>query len=107
MEALLQRIISLIPAEINVTKLSLPISEFIDGKGNTLPDAANVLQSEIKPIFYLLADYYFKSRDFTRAIKYYVMDLALEPTRFDSWAGISLSKASRVETKLNSTEVIP
>ncbi|ETN63580.1 hypothetical protein AND_004696 [Anopheles darlingi] len=107
MEALLQRIISLIPAEIDVTKLSLPISEFIDGKGNTLPDAANVLQSEIKPIFYLLADYYFKSRDFTRAIKYYVMDLALEPTRFDSWAGISLSKASRVETKLNSTEVIP
>ncbi|XP_050089319.1 calcineurin-binding protein cabin-1-like [Anopheles aquasalis] len=107
MEALLQRIIALIPTEIDVTKLSLPISEFIDGKGNTLPDAANVLQSEIKPIFYLLADYYFKSRDFTRAIKYYVMDLALEPTRFDSWAGISLSKASRVETKLNSTEVIP
>ncbi|XP_052866977.1 calcineurin-binding protein cabin-1-like [Anopheles cruzii] len=106
MEALLQRIILLIPSEIDIVKLSRPISEFIDGKGNTLPDAANVLESEIKPIFYLLADYYFKSRDFTRAIKYYVMDLALEPSRFDSWAGISLSKASRVETKLNSTEVI-
>uniref|UniRef100_A0A182NFP7 Calcineurin-binding protein cabin-1 MEF2-binding domain-containing protein n=1 Tax=Anopheles dirus TaxID=7168 RepID=A0A182NFP7_9DIPT len=107
MEALLQRIILLIPHEINMAKLSRPISEFIDGKGNTLPEAANILQSEIKPIFYLLADFYFKSRDFTRAIKYYVMDLALEPSRFDSWAGISLSKASRVETKLNSTEVIP
>uniref|UniRef100_A0AAG5CSA0 Uncharacterized protein n=1 Tax=Anopheles atroparvus TaxID=41427 RepID=A0AAG5CSA0_ANOAO len=107
MEALLQRIIPLIPAEINITRLSRPISEFIDGKGNTLPESANILQGEIKPIFYLLADFYFKSRDFTRAIKYYVMDLTLEPSRFDSWAGISLSKASKVETKLNSTEVIP
>uniref|UniRef100_A0A182P907 Calcineurin-binding protein cabin-1 MEF2-binding domain-containing protein n=1 Tax=Anopheles epiroticus TaxID=199890 RepID=A0A182P907_9DIPT len=106
MEALLQRIILLIPNDINMMKLSRPISEFIDGKGNTLPEGANILQSEIKPIFYLLADFYFKSRDFTRAIKYYVMDLALEPSRFDSWAGISLSKASKVETKLNSTEVI-
>uniref|UniRef100_A0A182SQ67 Uncharacterized protein n=1 Tax=Anopheles maculatus TaxID=74869 RepID=A0A182SQ67_9DIPT len=107
MEALLQRIILLIPREINIAKLSRPISEFIDGKGNTLPEAANILQSEVKPIFYLLADFYFKSRDFTRAIRYYVMDLALEPSRFDSWAGISLSKASKVETKLNSTETIP
>uniref|UniRef100_A0A182REV5 Calcineurin-binding protein cabin-1 MEF2-binding domain-containing protein n=1 Tax=Anopheles funestus TaxID=62324 RepID=A0A182REV5_ANOFN len=107
MEALLQRIILLIPCEINIMKLSRPISEFIDGKGNTLPEAANILQSEVKPIFYLLADFYFKSRDFTRAIRYYVMDLALEPSRFDSWAGISLSKASKVETKLNSTETIP
>uniref|UniRef100_A0A182M2K2 Calcineurin-binding protein cabin-1 MEF2-binding domain-containing protein n=1 Tax=Anopheles culicifacies TaxID=139723 RepID=A0A182M2K2_9DIPT len=106
MEALLQRIILLIPTEINMMKLSRPISEFIDGKGNTLPEAANILQSEVKPIFYLLADFYFKSRDFTRAIRYYVMDLALEPSRFDSWAGISLSKASKVETKLNSTETI-
>ncbi|XP_035900937.1 uncharacterized protein LOC118507065 [Anopheles stephensi] len=107
MEALLQRIILLIPREINMMKLSRPISEFIDGKGNTLPEPANILQSEVKPIFYLLADFYFKSRDFTRAIRYYVMDLALEPSRFDSWAGISLSKASKVETKLNSTETIP
>uniref|UniRef100_A0A182VXI8 C2 domain-containing protein n=1 Tax=Anopheles minimus TaxID=112268 RepID=A0A182VXI8_9DIPT len=107
MEALLQRIILLIPIEINVMKLSRPILEFIDGKGNTLPEAANILQSEVKPIFYLLADFYFKSRDFTRAISYYVKDLALEPSRFDSWAGISLSKASKVETKLNSTETIP
>ncbi|XP_050067865.1 calcineurin-binding protein cabin-1-like [Anopheles maculipalpis] len=107
MEALLQRIILLIPREINIMKLSRPISEFIDGKGNTLPEAANILQSEVKPIFYLLADFYFKSRDFTRAIRYYVMDLALEPSRFDSWAGISLSKASKVETKLNSTETMP
>uniref|UniRef100_A0A182K5N1 C2 domain-containing protein n=1 Tax=Anopheles christyi TaxID=43041 RepID=A0A182K5N1_9DIPT len=107
MEALLQRIILLIPTDINMIKLTRPISEFIDGKGNTLPEAANILQSEIKPIFYLLADFYFKTQDFTRAIKYYVMDLTLEPGRFDSWAGISLSKASKVETKLNSTEVIP
>ncbi|XP_052903342.1 calcineurin-binding protein cabin-1-like [Anopheles moucheti] len=106
MEALLQRIILLIPCEINMMKLSRPISEFIDGKGNSLPEPANILQSEVKPIFYLLADFYFKSRDFTRAIRYYVMDLALEPSRFDSWAGISLSKASKVETKLNSTETI-
>nr|XP_049462674.1 calcineurin-binding protein cabin-1-like [Anopheles coluzzii] len=107
MEALLQRIILLIPSDINMMKLSRPISEFIDGKGNTLPEGANILQSEVKPIFYLLADFYFKTQDFTRAIKYYVMDLALEPARFDSWAGISLSKASKIETKLNSTEVIP
>lgn len=108
MEALLQHILSVLPETYDVSQQTGPITEFINGNESILPMAPgnDLLCFKIRTIYYLLADYYFKSRDFTKAIKYYVMDLTIEPTRFDSWAGISLSKASKCETMLNSTEVL-
>lgn len=102
MEQLLLKILPLIPREIDPNSSTGPIREFIAGKTCELPPRFDLLPQRISCIFYLLADYYFKSRDFSKTLRYYVLDLACEPTRFDSWAGLALSKASKLETKLNS-----
>ena len=59
---------------------------------------------EVESVFYLLADYYFKNKDWVKAIENYTLDLALVPARFDSWAALALATGSRLETKLNSCE---
>ena len=60
--------------------------------------------SEVENVYYLLADYYFKNKEWVKAIENYILDLALVPDRFDSWAAVALAIASRLETKLNSCE---
>ncbi|XP_055599565.1 calcineurin-binding protein cabin-1-like isoform X2 [Uranotaenia lowii] len=106
MEALFQNMLILMPESCDISNYTNPIMRFINGEQSTLiPKAVNILNFKIRPIYYLLADYYFKSRDFGKAIHYYVMDLTIESTRFDSWAGVALSKASKCETTLNSTEI--
>lgn len=102
MEQLLQRIVNLMPKENDPSLYTTDIEEYIDGKTTELPEPINCLPYRIKCIFYLLADYYFKTRDFAKSVKFYIMDLAICPTRFDSWAGLALSKTSKMETKLNS-----
>lgn len=62
------------------------------------------MPQEVENVFYLLGDYYFKNKDWTKAIENYILDLALVPDRFDSWAAVALAIASRLETKLNSCE---
>lgn len=108
MEALLQHILLLMPEACDVAPYTGAIMEFINGKESVFTNVVreDLLCFKIRTIYYILADYYFKNRDFGKAIKYYAMDLTVEPTRFDSWAGISLSKASKCETILNSAEVL-
>lgn len=108
METLLQQCISTMPIKYNIIGHTKPIEDFINRKTNSLPMLFNsdVLCFKMNWIYYLLADYYFKCRDFSKAIQYYEMDLTVDPTRFDSWAGISLSKASKCETMIGSIEVL-
>uniref|UniRef100_A0A1A9VR67 Calcineurin-binding protein cabin-1 MEF2-binding domain-containing protein n=1 Tax=Glossina austeni TaxID=7395 RepID=A0A1A9VR67_GLOAU len=103
MEQLLLKIISLMPQDLDLSESVEHITKFIEGQLESLPEEAKAFKwpYKINSIFYLLADFYFKSRDFFKAIKYYILDLAISPVRFDSWAGIALSKASKIETKLN------
>lgn len=54
-----------------------------------------------KNIYYLLADYYFKNKDFTRAKEYYNYDLVINPDRFDSWAASGLIRANGVDRALS------
>lgn len=77
------------------------MEKFICGDLSDLPKPLNILPYRTNAIYYLLADYYFKNRDFVKSVKYYVPDLSNCPNRFDSWAGLALSKASLLETKLN------
>lgn len=102
MEQLLQRIVALTPPEIDPRLRCVDMEKFIGGELNELPKPLNILPYRMNSIYYLLADYYFKNRDFVKSVKYYVPDLSNSPTRFDSWAGLALSKASLLETKLNS-----
>lgn len=102
MEQLLQRIVALIPTEIDPNSHCSNMEKFISGEIANLPSGLDILPHQMNSIFYLLADHYFKNRDFSKSVKYYVLDLSNFPRRFDSWAGLALSKASILETKLNS-----
>ena len=62
------------------------------------------IPSAVENVFYLLGDYYFKNKEWAKAIDNYMLDLALVPDRFDSWAALALATGSRLETKLNSCE---
>ncbi|XP_055540519.1 calcineurin-binding protein cabin-1-like isoform X2 [Wyeomyia smithii] len=108
MEAFLKHILLIFPEYLNISKYTEPTYNFINGTGDIMPNIniGSKICIKIRPIYYLLADYYFKNRDFSKAIEFYIMDLTVEPTRFDSWAGVALSKASKCETLLNSAEII-
>lgn len=107
MEQLLQKIIALIPEDVDPSKHANEMEKFISGDSTELPEALDILPNRINTIYYLLADHYFKNRDFSKTIKFYTYDLGNCPTRFDAWAGLALSKASMMETKLNSCTSIP
>lgn len=106
MEQLLQKIVLLIPSNLDVSTMTSNINNFINGTSIIIPDEIIVLPSRISCIFYLLADYYFKNRDFSKPIRYYILDLTLHPFRFDSWAGLALSKATLLDSKQNSCNPI-
>lgn len=102
MEQLLQRIVALVPEDIDAGAHIEPILNFIGGTTDDMPEAYVALPYQIRCIYYLLADHYFKNRDLVKSIRYYVLDLVTCPNRFDAWAGLALSKASKLETRLNS-----
>lgn len=102
MEQLLSKMLQLVPKEIDPYRNFDKVFSFISGSNDELPENIAALPHQISTIYYLLADYYFKNRDFSKTLKYYMMDIVCNPTRFDSWAGISLSKATKIEGKLNS-----
>lgn len=56
-------------------------------------------------------DYAFLSNCFffpsyRKAIKFYILDICVNPDRLDSWAGMSLARMSRLEQKLNSVSML-
>lgn len=106
MEQLLQRIVALTPPEIDPSLHCMDMEKFISGESEDLPKPLNILPYRTNSIYYLLADFYFKNRDFVKSVKYYVPDLSNCPTRFDSWAGLALSKATLLETKMNSCDAL-
>ena len=83
-----------------------PFKFSLKGRKPNIPDYLkhNGLPNEVVSVFYLLGDYYFKNKDWVKAIDNYVLDLALNPERFDSWAALALASGSRLETKLNSCD---
>ncbi|RZC42711.1 calcineurin-binding protein cabin-1, partial [Asbolus verrucosus] len=100
LEQLLQRIIALVPSTMDPQPHMPKLSEFIHGKATELPEPIN-FSIKVRAIYYLIGDYYFKQREFNRCIKYFMMDLCINPMRVDSWACIGLSYLSQLENKLN------
>ncbi|XP_076807625.1 calcineurin-binding protein cabin-1-like [Clavelina lepadiformis] len=54
--------------------------------------------------YYLLADYYFKNNEMNKGVKYYLHDIRINPDRFDSWAGLALSRSSQTDERLRLCE---
>lgn len=105
-EAMLKKIIALIPEELKPNRLMDNLMMYIKGETDQLPINDNPLPNDVKDIFYLMADFNFKNKTWSKAIRYYLLDLCNNLDRFDSWAAMALARGSQIETKLNSCESI-
>jgi hypothetical protein len=47
--------------------------------------ASEEFPRQLRDLFYLLADHFFKNNEFPTALKYYRIDLSLNAQRVDSW----------------------
>lgn len=55
----------------------------------------------MEDLFYFLGDFYFKNKEFGKALKFYTHDVCVNPNRFQSWAAMAFTRASRLEEKFN------
>ncbi|XP_023502487.2 calcineurin-binding protein cabin-1 isoform X1 [Equus caballus] len=105
---LLKRIATIVP-RTERPALSLDrVSAYIEGTSAEvpcLPEGADPSPPVVNELYYLLADYHFKNKEQSKAIKFYMHDICVCPNRFDSWAGMALARASRIQDKLNSNEL--
>ncbi|TRY56617.1 hypothetical protein DNTS_023521 [Danionella cerebrum] len=105
---LLRRLSGIIPRSDGPTLSVDEVSSYIEGgtdKVPALPEGAPPVPPVVKELYYLLADYHFKNKEQSKAIKFYMHDICVCPNRFDSWAGMALARASRIQDKLNSNEL--
>ena len=58
-------------------------------------------RTQVQDLFYYLGDYYFKNKEFSKAIKFYMHDICMNPKRFQSWAAMALARGSRLEEKIS------
>lgn len=103
LEQLLQRISALVPPECDPQPLLPKITDFVNGVIDELPDPID-FPFKVKAIYYLLGDYYFKQSEVGRSMKYFLLDLCINPLRLDSWACLALAFSSQLESKLNHCE---
>ena len=104
-EALLRRIVALIPDKVKIDKRKASAMDFLTGKTKRLKGLKKCgkLPQEVKDLFYLLADFNFKSNsEMDKAIEFYAIDLSFNRERFDTWAALALAQGSKMDHKLNS-----
>nr|XP_016852557.1 PREDICTED: calcineurin-binding protein cabin-1 isoform X2 [Anolis carolinensis] len=105
---LLKKIAAIVPQTERPTLKMEEVSGYIEGtlsKAPALPEGADDSPPVVTELYYLLADYHFKNKEQAKAIKFYMHDICICPNRFDSWAGMALARASRIQDKLNSNEL--
>ncbi|KAK3607470.1 hypothetical protein CHS0354_015617 [Potamilus streckersoni] len=109
-EHLLKKISQLVPEDERAVGVSLEeLHNYIEGQTNfppTMPSERQVKLPILKELYYLLADYYLKvNKEAGKAIKFYLHDLSVNPTRLDAWAGMALARMSQLEQKLSSIDL--
>ncbi|XP_036923186.1 calcineurin-binding protein cabin-1 isoform X2 [Sturnira hondurensis] len=105
---LLKRIATIVPRTERPALSLDKVSAYIEGtsaEAPCLPEGADPSPPVVNELYYLLADYHFKNKEQSKAIKFYMHDICICPDRFDSWAGMALARASRIQDKLNSNEL--
>jgi len=101
-EALFQRILSVVPSEMKPVAAYEEVKAFLCGKTDDITTSSTSFPAYLIDIYYLIGDYYFKTKEWAKAVENYTWDLALTPVRFDSWATISLAKAEKINSQLSS-----
>ncbi|XP_069789129.1 calcineurin-binding protein cabin-1-like isoform X3 [Narcine bancroftii] len=105
---LLKKIAAIDRDEDNLPLSIESVTAYIEGsvdKVPALPEGTDSGLPLVNELYYLLADYHFKNKEQAKAIKFYMHDICVCPARFDSWAGMALARASRIQDKLNSNEL--
>ncbi|XP_053207691.1 uncharacterized protein LOC128391770 [Panonychus citri] len=88
---LLRNLLPLVPENLNPERFSSSVKEFID-HGKSIELTAIIPKNHVtRDLYYYLADYYLKHGHFQKASKFYILDLTLNRSRFDSWAGCALT----------------
>ncbi|CAG9860246.1 unnamed protein product [Phyllotreta striolata] len=103
LEQLFKRIIALVPTNNSPQQYLPKIMDYIHGKTDVVMEPVP-FPRKVKSIYYLIGDFYFKQREFNKCIKYFQLDLCINPGRLDSWACLGLSYAAQLDTKLNHCE---
>jgi len=103
-DSFMRRLVALIPVKVGISERRTIAQQFVQGKTRKLKVGhLQKLPSYARDVFYLLGDYAFKnSTDLGKAIDYYAMDLTFNPKRYDTWAALALSQASKMDKRLNS-----
>lgn len=99
LEQLLQRITALVPSTCDPQPLLPKVTDFVQGTVSELPEPS-AFPSKVRAMYYLLGDYYFKQNEVGRSLKYFMLDLCINPLRLDTWACMALGTASQLESKL-------
>uniref|UniRef100_A0A3B4BMY8 Uncharacterized protein n=1 Tax=Periophthalmus magnuspinnatus TaxID=409849 RepID=A0A3B4BMY8_9GOBI len=105
---LLRRFSGIAPISDTLTLNMEEVAAYIEGNNEKIPgfpEGTPPAPPIINEMYYLLADYHFKNKEQSKAIKFYMHDICVCPNRFDSWAGMALARASRIQEKLNSNEL--
>ncbi|CAH1130403.1 unnamed protein product [Ceutorhynchus assimilis] len=105
LEQLFKKIIEVAPMKCALQEHLTKIEEFIHGKTKELPQAMD-FPGKVRAIYYLLGDYHFKEKEFARCIKYFQLDICINPMRLDSWASLGLGYAAQLEGLLNYCEKV-
>lgn len=56
-----------------------------------LPEGADPSPPVVNELYYLLADYHFKNKEQSKAIKFYMHDICICPNRWVMWTGARLA----------------
>ncbi|XP_030756514.1 calcineurin-binding protein cabin-1-like isoform X2 [Sitophilus oryzae] len=103
LEQLFKRILALMPFVCDLHTHLPKVMDYVHGKAEKIPEPMD-FPNKIRAIYYLLGDYYFKEKEFNRCIKYFQLDLCINPSRLDTWACLALSYTAQLESILNFCE---
>ncbi|XP_053204263.1 uncharacterized protein LOC128388827 [Panonychus citri] len=96
-EELLRNLLPLVPENLNPERFSNSFKEFIDHGKSIEPPSIIPKNHVTQDLYYYLADYYLKNKEFKKAVQFYILDLILNRNRFDSWAGCALAITSQID----------
>lgn len=100
-EALYTQLVKLVPEECRPDQQSKIIAKFLKEANSSAELDVTYEKPVSHPVtadlYYLLADYYFKNKEFKKAKFFFLQDLGMNPDRFDSWASYALIRSHQLE----------